>query len=94
MANLAQKYYDNLQKQNIPEQNTAERETDIEQALRAIPPIQRLEEPQRLPMNEAATTVQVQTAINLAKSNTATGMDGCPYELWKILNRHHQEKTK
>jgi len=45
-------------------------------------------------MNSHATEAQVQKAIKLAKNNTATGMDGCPYELWKSLDRHHTEQSK
>jgi ribonuclease HI len=94
MAELAKKYHDNLQRQDIPEQTDAERVTEIEHALRVIPARQQLEDPQRSSMNRTATTIQVQTAINHAKNNTATGMDGCPYELWKALNQHHQEKSR
>ena len=94
MAELAQKYHNNLQKQDIPEQSNIECAADIEHALREIPPPQQLEDPQRSPMNRIVTTAQVQTATSLAKNNTATGMDRCPYELWKALNHLHQEKSK
>ncbi|KAF8500497.1 hypothetical protein F5888DRAFT_1596511, partial [Russula emetica] len=33
-------------------------------------------------------------ALKLTKNNTATGMDGCPYELWKTLNQKHLERSK
>jgi len=45
-------------------------------------------------MNRTATKAQVREAIKLSKNNTATGMDGCPYELWKTLSQHHIKKTK
>ena len=94
MADLAQKYHDNLQKLDITDQTPAECTTKIEQALNAIPPTQWLDEPQRSPMNQIASDAQVKAAIRLAKNNTSTGMDGCPYELWKALSQRHQEKTR
>jgi hypothetical protein len=29
---------------------------------------------------------QVYTALKLSKNGTATGLNGCPYKLWKELN--------
>ena len=93
MAELARKYHDSLQRLDILEQSEEEREADIEQALRAIPELQQLDDPWMSKMNDTATNDQVQLAINHAKNSTATGMDGCPYELWKTLNQLHQEKS-
>jgi len=36
---------------------------------------------------------QVERAIKLSKDGSATGIDGCPYKLWKALNNRH-EKNK
>jgi hypothetical protein len=35
------------------------------------------------------TQVQVQEALRLSKNGSATGTDGCPYELWKTLLLHY-----
>jgi hypothetical protein len=45
-------------------------------------------------MSSTATEAHVQTALKFAKNNTATGMDGCPSELWKALDQHHVKKSK
>jgi ribonuclease HI len=94
MADLAKNYHDNLQRKDIQNQNAVDRAAEIQLALDTIPAPQKLENPDRSPMNSPATEAQVQQAIRLAKSNTATGMDGCPYELWKTLNQHHTEKSR
>jgi len=46
MAELAQNYHNKLQEQNILPQNPQEHAADIEQALRNIPPQQRLDAPE------------------------------------------------
>ena len=94
MAELAKKYHDNLQKQDITVQSSEERANDIELALRVIPQHQQLDDPERSPMYNPTTEAQTLKALKFAKKNTATGMDGCPYELWKALNQRHEEKTK
>ena len=94
MAELAKNYHDDLQKQDIRIQSSEERERDIETTLRVIPNPQQLEDPQRTEMSKKITTEQVQKALHSAKNNTSTGMDGCPYELWKALDKHHLEKEK
>ena len=94
MAELARTHHDDLQKQDITIQGDDERAADIEHALRAVPVRQKLEDPERSPMSRIVTEAHVQTALKFAKNNTATGMDGCPYELWKALHQHHLDRTK
>lgn len=83
MAELARNYHDNLQRKEIRTQSPADRAADIERALDAIPAPQKLENPDGSAMSRTATEAQVREAIRLSKNSTATGMDGCPYELWK-----------
>jgi hypothetical protein len=40
-------------------------------------------------MNQPITQNQVLRALRLTKNGTSTGLDGCPYELWKALNDQH-----
>ena len=42
-------------------------------------------------MNHIAAEPHVQEVLTKAKNNTATGIDGCPYELWKALHQLHLE---
>ena len=93
MADLARSHHNNLQKQDIIIQDINERTADIELALRAVPPQQRLEAPERSPMSTMANEDHVLRALSFAKNNTATGMDGCPYELWKALHQRHLERS-
>ena len=93
MADLARSHHNNLQKQDIIIQDINERTADIELALRAVPPQQRLDAPERSPMSTMANEDHVLRALSFAKNNTATGMDGCPYELWKALHQRHLERS-
>jgi len=40
-------------------------------------------------MNWAVKREQVRDTIITAKNSSATGMDGCPYKLWKKLVNEH-----
>ena len=40
-------------------------------------------------MNEQITETQINDALHLSKNGSATGLDGCPYKLWKILKEQH-----
>src|SRR5258708_19041430 len=37
---------------------------------------------------------QVRKALKLTKNGSATGIDGCPYELWRALNEKHETDAK
>jgi hypothetical protein len=42
-------------------------------------------------MHKEITEEQVKRALHLSKNGSATGMDGCPYKLWKTLNKLHAQ---
>ena len=42
-------------------------------------------------MSWKLTEEQVQKALSLAKDRSATGLDRCPYELWKALQKRHSK---
>ena len=94
MAELAKNYHNDLQNQHIRPQTNTERQNEIATTLDTIPTSQQLEDPERLPMNKTTMPIQVTKALKLTKNNSATGMDGCPYELWKTLNQHHLERSQ
>src|SRR6266852_1477900 len=52
MVNLARNYHNNLQHQGIMAQTEHERTRDIDHTLRAIPPTQLIDDPNRSPMSE------------------------------------------
>lgn len=45
-------------------------------------------------MDRLITEDNVKKALNDAKNGTATGMDGCPYKLWKLLALRHDADSK
>ena len=45
-------------------------------------------------MSSTISKAHISRALKFAKNNTATGMNNCPYELWKALNQYHIKKTK
>jgi len=64
-------------------------DTALNDILNNIPKNQCLEEPERTTMSWKTTEDQVCRALHRMKDGTATGLDGCPYELWKALEKHH-----
>ncbi|TFY74811.1 hypothetical protein EWM64_g9201 [Hericium alpestre] len=95
MANLAGSYHTELQDAGCDTAHTpVECKANTQSVLNAVPASQKLP-PDSFP--SLATPVrlsEVECTLFTAKSGTATGLDGLPYELWKKLNDHHQKATK
>jgi len=45
-----------------------------------------MEELERSPLNQNMSEMIIGKALKLAKRGLATGLDGCPYELWRKLD--------
>ena len=91
MAELARKYHDELQDKDPRDIDQSEHTIRTDLVLEEIPENQRIIDPDQTRLNWVLTETQVETALRLSKNGSATGMDGCPYELWKTLHRHHEE---
>ena len=90
MAQLARDYHDNLQQDGLTTPvNDEAHEQALNEVLNTIPGDQLLQEPTYTPLNWCATHAQVEEALKLSKNGSATGMDGCPYELWKALHSRY-----
>lgn len=92
MARLAKEYHDKLQQDNAPPEQ-ADIEIDLAQALDTIPITQRLGNPNTSWLDQLLTEGQTKKALSLTKNGSATGMDGCPYELWKALKKRFNESA-
>ena len=91
MAELARNYHDESQQLDITTFNNQEDHSQKLNTMSAsIPESQWLPDPHWTEMNWAATSDQIAKVINLGKNKTATGLDGCPYELWKALKARHE----
>jgi len=92
MANLAHNHHNTLQNEDI-DPNVTPKEYDrmLEEILREIPENQWLEEPDQTRMSWKVTEGQVSKALHHTKDSTATSLDGCPYKLWKALERCHNK---
>ena len=93
MAEMARKYHEDLQTEGIitntpPTEHTGQ----LQAALNEIPASQRLQNP-TAEEDWIITAEQVRKAIHIAKKGTATGLDGCPYELWKTLASLFEKAT-
>ena len=92
MAKLARDYHYDLQLQDLWAPNTADEYTRcLNNTLNEIAKSHKLCEPDRTTLNWYVTKAQVTKAINLSKNGLATGIDGCPYELWKTLLQCHNK---
>ena len=95
MVKLARDFHENLQKEDSPQPlSTEEQETMLEEVLQTIPDLQHLPDPERSPLNWEASEDHIQRALKLSKDNTAAGLDGCPNELWKVLQRRFEAANK
>ena len=91
MAELAKQYHDTLQEAGLSERTTAERIQNMEEILKEIPEEQKFRNPDISELNEGLTKDVIEEALRLAKNGSATGLDGCPYELWKDLKKRNSE---
>jgi ribonuclease HI len=91
MAKLARTYHQTLQYDSDPPPTDKERKQQIQTPLEAIPAEQSLENPETTEMNELLDEASVKKALDQTKNGTATGLDGCPYELWKTLKKRHDD---
>ena len=92
MAELAKKYHETLQDKEIQENRTIELEGKTREILKEIPEEQKFPNPEESELNRGMTKEHVNEALRLAKNGSATGLDGCPYELWKELRRRNNER--
>jgi ribonuclease HI/exonuclease III len=86
MAELAKEYHDGLQHAGLSQQQE-DFERDLRQILNKIPRTQTLSNPETSALSRPLTEGQTEKALHLSKNGSATGMDGCPYELWKALQK-------
>jgi hypothetical protein len=86
MAELSRNFHDNLQKEDIMHFDDLEEHGHfLHNTCDTIPAAQFLPKLHMTMMNWPVTKAQISQAIDLGKNNTATGLDGLPYELWKAL---------
>jgi hypothetical protein len=78
---------------DLPGPNQDEYDLHLDNILNEIPITQKLEDPTNTTMNWQIMQAQVLKALCLTKNRTATGLDACPYELWKTLNTIHDDST-
>ena len=93
MADLAKRYHDLLQNDDVIP-NLEDWEDRVNLILDEIPQEQVLPESDASAEDKPLTETQTKKALHLSKNGTATGMDGCPYELWKSLQKQHEITAK
>jgi len=92
MAELARNHHNTMQNEDIDQNMSLEDyDTALNNILNDIPKNQRLEEPERTTMSWKTTEDQVRRALHRMKDSTATGLDSCPYKLWKALEKRHNK---
>jgi hypothetical protein len=87
MAKLAKEYHNGLKHAGLSQQQE-DFERDLRQILiKKIPWTQTLSNPETSALSRPLTEGQTEKASHLSKNVSATGMDGCLYELWKALQK-------
>ena len=88
MAELVRDYHNDLQEKDLQLTDDLDAYARCLQSfLREIPEQQQLQESGLTAMNWKAKRVHIAKALKLTKNGSATGMDGCPYELWRALDQ-------
>src|SRR5258707_2297313 len=95
MAQLAYNYHEQLQ-QSPPDDlpDRIDYNTQLDNILSKIPANQKLKDPNQTTINWQITQDQVKKALHFTKNRSATGLDGCPFELWKTLHNLHDNATR
>ena len=83
MVKLAREYHSNLQQKGIDNISPQDQSERTEHALNEILTAQKLSTAASNKLDWSLPQDQVMIALKSAKNGTATGLDGCPYELWK-----------
>ncbi len=82
MAKMVRDYHQDLQRKDIGiEENGPDFAHKLNNALKEILENQKLSEEQKENPEWNIMQTQIKRALKLAKNGTATGLDGCPYEL-------------
>ena len=94
MAKLARDYHENLQMADLGllDHNKLEMSTDM--LLQEIPEGQKIANPEVLPLNWLVKETHMTKALHQTKNCSTIRMDGCPYELWKALQKRHEDMIK
>jgi hypothetical protein len=92
MANLAKEYHKKLQYKDLPQPGMpGDEDPNIVTTPSEIPNDQKLTDEITAKMDWSISEKQVSTALKLSKNGTTTGLDGCPYGLWKELDECYKE---
>ncbi|TFY82529.1 hypothetical protein EWM64_g1481 [Hericium alpestre] len=95
MAALARSYHDDLQSQGRDATRTPdEAHLNTEAVINSIPDDQQLPNNANTHLDQLITRMDVEEALRTSKNGTATGVDGCPYELWKKMHELYTKALK
>ncbi|KAJ3969517.1 hypothetical protein EV361DRAFT_828384, partial [Lentinula raphanica] len=92
MAELAKEYHSSLQGLGIDDNREAEREVAINETVDQIKTA--VDPEQQAQLSEECSALRVREALKLTKNNSAPGLDGVPYELYKTIIRQCDDDRK
>ncbi|KAJ3999732.1 Endonuclease/exonuclease/phosphatase [Lentinula boryana] len=92
MAELAKEYHNNLQQLGIDDNRSLERNHAINDTLDEIKTAINNEQQEQL--KGKFNPPEIREAVRLTKNNSAPGLDGVPYELFKTIIRQCEEDKK
>ena len=92
MAELARDYHESLQKEGILNMGPEAREESLKRPMQAIEA--EVTPAQREDMKMKVSRDEVKAALKAAKDDTAAGLDGVTYELWKVIHASCEKAAK
>jgi hypothetical protein len=93
MAELARNYHHNLLLAGL-DMPPVMRETALSEVLASVHPGDTLLETDKVAMGSRLSEQDVLHALKSSKNGTSTGINGLPYELWKVLSDKYEADTK
>jgi len=94
LTEIARTHHESLQTSDNCLETTVLDQIHLHGILRNIPPEQKLPPVLKEELSNGISEDYVKQVLKKAKNSSATGLDGCPYELWKKLNERHVKAIK
>ncbi len=92
MADMARTHHMNVQRDDPRTKTAEEREHDIVVSLDSLH--EKVTEEQAAALGGRLTYDDCATSLRLAKNGTAPGLDGLPFEFWKVLHARYTEDSR
>ena len=93
MAEIARDYHESLQQSTAQENDALDRNDCIKITINEIPDNQKIHDTTDEDLNHLLSEQHILNALYSSKAGSAAGIDGIPYEAWKIMHEHNKKAS-